>query len=158
MLFDEGERRERRAEAFARVLLDTGEGLPPRIAVRGHVSEAVPVAFAGREASVDELDDRHTRFAFLGEQSVEQRACGHLFVRGEKRDGRRAIDSGEHDRAGRVVPGIGLLHDVVAGKSLVGVAGCCHQRSRRRIAATSPMPPTRENSSGANIGGPISAL
>ena len=30
--------------------------------------------------------------------------------------------------------------------------------SRRRMAASSPMPPTIENSSGANIGGPISAL
>ncbi len=65
----------------------------------------------------------------------------------------------QHDRAGDVIPGVGLRDDVEAGKSFVRLGG----RVRSSLAPQDrsdecPSHRPSENSIGANVGGPISAL
>ena len=102
--------------------------------------------------------------------------CGDAdLVRGEERQIVGQREPGQHDPGGDVVPHVDLVQDVEAGEpapalrgdgalrlgrgtaSVLSVAGS-GSLSRRSTAASRPIPPTREASSGANTGGPASML
>ena len=83
---------------------------------------------------------------------------------GEEADVGRHPGPREHDAGGHRVPVAGLVEHVEAGEPAGAGSGAGRRRSlrahfsRRRIAASRPMPPTIVTSSGASSGGPISML
>ena len=136
--------------------------------VVGHVLIPVPVAAVFEQTLVDHFDHRHPRLVVLGQESIDQGPGSRLPVGGEEAQWGTGAEPAEDHHPGGVVPGRTLLGDVVAGEPRFGrtlrggrgstSGGLRHQRSRRKMAASSPMPPTRPNSSGAKVGGPISTL
>jgi len=152
----------------AGVGVEVGEGVPPRLAVLGHVLVAPPVGLAGGQAGVDEGHHRDPGLAVLGQQQIAEQRDGGILGRGEERQVTDGSEAGQDDTRRHVVPAVGLGEHVVPGETTPALRGDCplagrterHQvsPSRRSTAASRPMPPTRLASSGANTGGPISRL
>ena len=139
-----------------------GQCEPPSLTVGGHVRVVPAVGAALDQPLVDHREHRHLRLVPLVEQVVEQRGRGRLLGRREEPQRLRRSEPAQHHAGGDLVPGGQLGEDVVAGEPALltgrGAGAAPHQRSRRSTAASSPIPPTMVTSSGANRGGPISAL
>ena len=139
-----------------RVLVQVSERVPPRLPVFRHVRIAPSVRLSGRQPRVDHLDQGDLqRLVALAGELVEQGGGGRPLGLGEE-SGACGRTGPSGDQVGRDrVPVPGLAEHLEAGKPAGRAAGHC---SRRRIAASSPMPPTIVTSSGASRGGPISRL
>ena len=127
------------------------------------------VGFADREAGVDQRQHRDPRLAVLGQQQIQQRLRDRPLRGGEEAEVVRRGEAGQHHPGGHVIPHIDLVQDVETRETSAALRGdragvrvaVGHEPSfpsRRSTAARRPIPPTREASSGANIGGPPSML
>ena len=157
--------------------VEVGQALAPGRAVLGHVVVVPSVGLGDGEAVVDELQDRHLGLAVLGEKKIQQWCGDRHFCRGEEGELIRQRESSEHNTCGDVVPcrdavehveareaAAVLWRDPMLGRTAkwhqADLAGspCGRRPSRRSTAASKPMPPTSEASSGAKAGGPDSRL
>ena len=161
-LFRAGQRRQAPAVPVGRVGVEEGQCLPPRLPVGGHVGVVPAVRAALGQPLVDHGQHGHPRLVPLVEQVVEQRAGDRLLGRGEEPQGMRRSEPAQHDARRDVVPRGQLREHVIAVEPTLPArrdpGPAPHQRSRRSTAASRPIPPTIVTSSGANSGGPISAL
>ena len=104
-------------------------------------------------------------FVLLAGQQVEQDAGAGGLGGGEEGDPGRRVQPRGDQVGGHLVPVPGLAEHVQAREPAAGTgllplvgAGVPGHVSRRRIAASSPIPPTIVTSRGASSGGPISML
>ena len=111
------------------------------------------------------LQDGDLLVILLAGEQVEQGGGTGGLGGGEERDRRLRAYPRRHQVGGHLVPVPGLAQDVesaepVAGTGLLPLvrARAVVHFSRRRIAASRPIPPTIVTSNGASRGGPISML
>ena len=175
LILQRGLRQLARAGGLA-VLVEEAQRVPPGLAVFWHVGVAPAVGLLLRQPGVDLRDDLDLRLAVLvlAEQPVAQRGRRGLLGGGEEPDVRRPSDPGQDDARRHRIPVARLVQYVEPGEPLVGgradtgrgsgvrrsscPALAAGHFSRRRIAASRPIPPTIVTSSGASSGGPISRL
>ena len=137
------------------------QGVAPRLAVPWHVVVVPAIGDLECQSAVDLGQHVDARVVVLGEQPVEQwRAGDRALVLGEEAQRRRRSEPAQHHALRDLVPVVRLAEHVVAVEAtLVRLAVVTAGRPpAAATAASSPMPPTTVTSSGANTGGPISAL
>ena len=114
------------------------------------------------EALVDHRENRDFRLRLLVEDAVEQPVERLCLLRREEPQRTRRLEALEDDVPRDRIPVIGLREHVEAGEPRLPPARCragpAGHRSRRRIAARTPIAPTAAKLTGAKIGGPITTL
>src|SRR5690242_13400528 len=133
--------------------------------VFGHVRVPPAVGLARGQPGVDHRQDGDLKVILLAGEQVDQRGGAGRFGSGEERERGGRVQPGGHQAGGYRVPVSGLAEHVEAGEPVAGAglpplvgAGTVVHFSRRRTAASRPIPPTIVTSRGASNGGPISML
>jgi hypothetical protein len=151
--------------ALGRVGVQAGQGVPPGLAVLGHVGVPPAVRLPRGQPRVDHVQDEDLLVILLaGEQAKQGGGAGGLGG-SEEGDRRLRAHPRRHQVGGHLVPVPGLAQDVESAEAAGGTgllplvrARAVVHFSRRKIAASRPIPPTIVTSNGASRGGPISRL
>lgn len=154
-------------ELAGRVGVEVGQRVAPRLRVGRHrlVMPAIGLSFG--QPRIDHLQHRHsmlTRLTWitaLVEQLGEQCPCYCLLGRAEEPRIGLAPEPSDNGSRCNAIPLSGLGEHVKTWEPWFAVRrfdSRLTHRSRRKIEARRPIPPTIVTSNGANNGGPISML